>query len=427
MDRPFVSTDLLHHEILRFVHELDEVTGIHSILDRVLAEARRLTNADAGSIFLMEEARLRFSYVQNDSLFHRDQVPPKALYSDLTLPVDHRSIVGYVAANGKPLNIEDAYDLPAGVPFRFMAEVDAQSGYRTRSVLTAPLMSANKRVIGVIQLINSQDEAGAEVPFSHQHLDILPLFTQYAAAGIERGLLTQELVLRMIKMAELRDPTETGSHVQRVGAMAAEIYHQWALDHGVPRAEWQRFKDLLRLAAMLHDVGKVGISDTILKKPGRLTTEEFHAIKWHSVLGARLFVNISSDLDEMAQEVALNHHEWWDGGGYPGMIPALEADYGIPAEGKRGAEIPLSARITTVADVFDALISRRVYKEPWEWTRATQFIRDGAGSQFDPAVVEAFFAVEEQCRAIHDKFPDLEPALQPSLEARIEGSDSYLP
>ena len=97
--------------------------------------------------------------------------------------------------------------------------------------------------------------------------------------AIERGIMTRELILRMMKMAELRDPSETGAHVQRVGAYSAEIYHRYALNKGIPVRELKRTKDLLRLAAMLHDVGKVGISDTILKKPAKLTDEEFAVIK----------------------------------------------------------------------------------------------------------------------------------------------------
>lgn len=421
MNSDHVSRDALHQELLRFVHQLDEVTGIHSILERVLREARRLTNADAGSLFLVEGERLRFSYIQNDTLYRRE-VPPDALYRDFTLPIDKRSIVGYVAVTGQPLAIEDAYHLPEGVPYRFMAEIDAQSGYRTRSVLTAPLRGAHGRTIGVIQLINCFDAEGDPAPFSEHHLDILPLFSQYAAAGIERGLLTDELVLRMIKMAELRDPTETGAHVRRVGAMAAEIYLQWAREQGVDEEERRRFGDLLRVAAMLHDVGKVGISDLILKKPGRLTAGEYHAMKWHSVFGARLFVNLSSELDEMAREIALNHHEKWDGGGYPGHIPDVESDLGVPGIGKHGEEIPLSARITAVADVFDALVSRRIYKEAWSWERAAETIREGSGSHFDPRVVAAFFAVEEACRAIHDKYRDPHPTEEQSVEGRIEGA-----
>lgn len=427
MNHAFITAEQLPEELLRFVHQLDEVTGIHSILDRVLAEARRLTNAEAGSLFLVERGSLRIAYVQNEALFGREEVP-EALYRAFTLPIDKESIAGYVAISGRPLAIKDAYNLPEGVPYRFRGEVDARSGYRTRSALTAPLRGTHGRTIGVLQLINSKGPDGAIGPFSDAHLDLLPLFSQYAAAGIERGTLTDQMVLRMIKMAELRDPTETGAHARRVGAMAAEIHHRWALKRGVAEAERNHFGDLLRVAAMLHDVGKVGISDRVLNKPGPLDAEEFHAMKWHAVLGARLFADRSSELDEMAHEIALNHHERWDGGGYPGHIADIDsncdpaAPLNLSSIGKRGEEIPLAARITAVADVLDALLSTRIHKQAWSWQRAVETIREEAGRHFDPAVVEAFFEAEEACRAIQERYPDPHPTEQPSLEGRIEAA-----
>jgi putative two-component system response regulator len=147
----------------------------------------------------------------------------------------------------------------------------------------------------------------------------------------------------------------------------------------------------LRLAARLHDIGKVAISDSVLLKPGPLTMEEFDEVKQHTVLGRRLLSGVSTDLFSLAAEAAWAHHEWWDGSGYP--------------NGLSGKEIPLSGRIVAVADVYDSLSTRRVYKREWSLAEATRFIRSGTGAQFQPELVEAFVQVMV--------------ARKPSLEAEI--------
>jgi response regulator RpfG family c-di-GMP phosphodiesterase len=207
-------------------------------------------------------------------------------------------------------------------------------------------------------------------------------------------------------MAELRDPKETGAHVNRVASYTAEIYGRWAETKGLDREEIRRAKDVLRVSAMLHDVGKVAVSDTILKKPGRLTPDEYHLMKFHTIAGAQLFGLPASELDRVSQEIALNHHERWDGGGYPGRIDDIFADEVQLGPGKEGEEIPIFARAAAVADVFDALISPRVYKDPWPEDKVLETIRSEAGAQFDPDVVESFLAVYPKIKAIRARYKE---------------------
>lgn len=325
---------------------------------------------------------------------------------DYTVPIDDQSIVGYAALTGKTIAIDDAYSLPSGSPFTFNADYDRKSGYRTRSILTLPLFTFHGRLVGVMQLINAKDEMGRVIPFPRKIQDLIPLLTNNAAVAIDRGTMNREMILRMVKMAELRDPKETGAHVQRVGAYSAEIYHQWAVRHGIDRQERIRQKDLIRLAAMLHDVGKVGIPDSILKKPDKLTDTEFDVMKWHTVYGGRLFLNQTSRLDKMSLEIALNHHERWSGGGYPGRIKDIlkpDVQLGSP---KQGAEIPLIARIVCLADVYDALMSRRCYKKSWDEEQALKIIKAESGKQFDPELVEIFLEILPVIRAIRLKYHD---------------------
>jgi HD-GYP domain-containing protein (c-di-GMP phosphodiesterase class II) len=391
--------------IMKRIEEFNYLQDIDTILDKILEEARNLSNADAGSIFIAEEDQLRFGYVHNDSLFKKD-TSNEEIYVDFSVPVDDRSIVGYVALTGNTIVVDDAYGLPSGSPFAFNADYDRKAGYRTRSILAVPLYTFHGRLVGVMQLINAKDENGQVLPFAKKVQDLIPLLANNAAVAIDRGTMNREMILRMVKMAELRDPLETGAHVQRVGAYSAEIYHQWAVTHEVDKQEKSRQKDLIRLAAMLHDVGKVGIPDTILKKPDKLTESEFEMIKLHTVYGGRLFMNQTSSLDRMSMQIALNHHEKWNGKGYPGKINDImqpDVRLGIP---KREDEIPLTARIVALADVYDALTSRRSYKESWSRQKALDAISAGAGEHFDPALVESFLQILPVIYAIQSKYKE---------------------
>jgi len=398
-------TDGKVRSILKTTDELNRLNDVDTILDKILMEARDLSGADAGSIFLVKGDRLQFSYVQNDTLFQTDE-SNAAIYTDYSLPMTEESIVGYAALTGEAMTIDDAYEIEATKPYSFNKFFDEKSGYRTTSMLTLPIKSHENRLVGVLQLINARNEQGRTVPFSPECSTYLPLLANNASVAIQRGLINRELILRMMQMAELRDPTETGAHVQRVGAYCAEIYHRLATKRGVNYKKIKRYRDRIRLAAMLHDVGKVGIADSILKKPDKLTSEEFSVIKMHTVMGARLFQNQTSDLDHMSMEIALRHHEKWAGNGYPGDIPDIWAEDAQPGAPLSGKEIPLSARICAVADVFDALTSHRSYKDAWPNEKAYMILQDDAGTHFDPEVVEAFMDITDVIKAIQGKYQE---------------------
>lgn len=388
--------------------ELSLHKDLDSLLDQILYHARKFTNADAGSLFLLENNRLKFSYVQNDTLFKNknDKVLKKILYSNHEIPLDCKSIAGYCALYGETLAIPDVYALSPETPYSFNKNFDRTSSYRTCSILTVPMKISGDKIVGAIQIINSLDENGKVVPFTPRHRFMIELFAHEAAIIIERAKMTRDIILRMIRMAELRDPKETGSHVQRVATYSIELYQEWASLKGLRKEEIQIYKDNLRLAAMLHDVGKVGISDTILKKPGKLTDEEFFIMKSHTLTGVKLFENSSSDLDLMSAEISLNHHERWNGTGYPGKNPVMEAGILKYGEGKKGEEIPLCGRIVSLADVYDALGSARCYKDAWTEEKVLDFIQKASGKDFDPELVEAFFKIHPVFKAIKNKYPE---------------------
>ncbi len=391
--------------ILKITEDLNQIRDIDSLLDRVLLEARRFSRADAGSIYLLENQKLRIHFAQNDTLTHKES-GAKLLYQNHEVAVSEKSMAGYVAMTRKPLIIADAYGLDGSVPYGFNRSFDETASYRTRSVLTVPLIASQNRLIGVMQIINSLDEKGVAVPFRGEDELVVAYFANHASGSIEKAKMTREIILRMIGIAELRDPEETGAHVNRVAAYSIEVYSRWATNHGLPEAEIKRVRDVLRIAAMLHDVGKVAISDTLLRKRGPLDGDEYLQMQRHTVLGARLFKNSTSDWDDMAAEIALNHHERWDGSGYPGRVEDNANDEWRPACGKKGEEIPVFARIVALSDVYDALSSQRAYKESWPAAEVARYIREQKGRQFDPELVDVFFSIYDVIQAIQVKYAE---------------------
>jgi putative two-component system response regulator len=210
-------------------------------------------------------------------------------------------------------------------------------------------------------------------------------------------------ILTMASLAETRD-NETGNHIRRtqyyVKALAMKL-------RGHPRfAQFlsERSIDLLFKSAPLHDIGKVGIPDRILLKPGKLTPEEFEIMKTHTTLGREAIEQAERRLGtpveflSVAKEIAYSHQEKWDGSGYP--------------EGLAGDAIPVSARLMALADVYDALISRRVYKPPFPHEKAVEIIAEGRGKHFDPDITDAFMEIREEFRAIALKYADTEHELE---------------
>ena len=401
--------------------ELNQIQDLDILLERVLLGARKVVNADAGSIYIKEMVeeegkrveKLVIKYSQNDTI--QQELPPgqKLIYSVFSIPINDKTMSGYCALTQQLVNVRDAYNLPEGVPYSFGKNYDQISGYKTTSVLTVPIKSAEGGILGVIQIINAKDNDGAVIPFSESDESLITHFAVNATAALQKAQLMRTIILRMIRMAELRDPKETGSHVNRVAGYATEIYDRWATHHGVPEETKNKFKDSFRMASMLHDVGKVAISDTILKKPGKFTPEEFVVMQEHTVHGATLFDDPQSPLDTLSRDIAFTHHENWDGSGYPGWVdpllgtPVKTGENGKPS-GKKGEEIPLAGRIVSLADVFDALCSRRVYKDPWAEEDVLMEIRKLSGTKFDPELIDIFFEVYPSIKQIQQLYPEVD-------------------
>lgn len=198
---------------------------------------------------------------------------------------------------------------------------------------------------------------------------------KHALEKTERASL--ETIYRLSVAAEYKDE-DTGSHVKRMSLYSAAIARQMGLDENSVKA--------ILYAAPMHDVGKIGIPDRILLKPGKLDAKELEIMKQHTLIGANILKNSDAEFIKLGEIIALTHHEKWDGRGYPNAL--------------KGTEIPIAGRITAIADVFDALLSKRPYKESFSREKTLAIISEGRGTHFDPEVVDAFFAIQDEIFAI---------------------------
>lgn len=215
------------------------------------------------------------------------------------------------------------------------------------------------------------------------------LDTEVKKATAEIKSREKETILRLSRAADSRDP-ETGAHILRMANYSRLIGENLGLSEDQ--------QQMLLDAAPMHDIGKVGIPDHILLKPGKLTPEEFAIMKTHAMLGYQILAGSQSEIVQNGAEIALAHHEKFDGSGYP--------------QGLRGQAIPLYARIVAVADVFDALTSERPYKSAWPLDKAVQFLKEGAGQHFDPACVAAFLSKWEKIVEIRERYKDDEESVK---------------
>lgn len=288
----------------------------------------------------------------------------------LRIPIG-AGFVGYSVKSGENLLVEDAYKDP-----RFDRRSDERTHYRTTSVMTVPLREGSGKVMGVYQAINKKGESAV---FSKQDLERLVLTAVYSAKTIESARLTEELQKSKEELEATQEELihilgdisesrshETGDHIRRV----AEISYKLALYYGLPQAEANK----IRLAAPMHDLGKVSIPDAVLNKPGRFTDEEFAKMKSHASEGEQILMQSKRELLRFAATLAGSHHERWDGKGYP--------------RGLKGEEIPLAGRICAVADVLDALASPRCYKPAWPEEKVREEFVKQRGAQFQPELVD---------------------------------------
>ncbi len=355
-DKQVVESQRILELLFSYMPKIAAERKMDNLLVLMADLGRSIVSADRCSLWLVDE--------DNGELW------TKVAHGVSELRIPHNAgFVGYSVRTGEPLLIKDAYQDP-----RFDRRSDEKTHYRTTSVMTVPLMNSMGHVMGVFQAINKQgvNEKGEQEVFSVHDLERLSLTAVYSAKTVESAMLNAELeatqreIIHILGDASESRSQETGDHIQRV----AEISYTLAKLMGLPEED----VDNIRLAAPMHDLGKVGIPDAILNKPGRFTDEEYAIMKSHSEKGYNMLCNSKRKLLRFAAEIARSHHERWDGRGYP--------------LGLAGEEIPLAARICAVADVLDALSSPRCYKQPWPEEKVKEEFIKQRGAQFQPELVD---------------------------------------
>jgi len=327
---------------------------LDSLLQLIMEKTSHLLHADRSTVFLIDRERKELWSKIAQGL--QDQ--------EIRFPM-HLGIAGSVATRGEIINIPDAYQ-----DVRFNPEVDKKTGYRTKSILTIPMKNKLGEIIGVFQCLNKKEGV-----FTKEDERLIEALASQTAIAIENAQLYEEqkkqfnsIIEVLASSIDARDPYTAG-HSQRV------------MEYSLGTAEEMNFSkkrlETLRVASLLHDYGKIGVHDAILRKPGILTEGEYRDIQEHVVKTKEILENLyfSRDLREIPM-IAAFHHERIDGTGYPYHL--------------RNGEIPLGGRIMAIADVFDALTSRRPYRNPSSPEEAFALLEAGIGKHYDGEAVAAF-------------------------------------
>ncbi len=343
------------HMLMEFSALINASLKTTQIRQRAIEAATRLLDADAGSLLLVDiESRELFFEVVSGS--HSERL------NEIRLGIG-QGIAGWVAEHNQSVIIDDAQQDP-----RFFRHADLVTSYETRSVVAVPVC-ADDQVIGVLEAINKRNGV-----FSEDDRDLLTSLAHQVAPAIENARLFELLrdsfygvSMAFAEALEKRD-AYTGGHTQRVSRYCLEIGSRLGLDEKTMESLW--------LASILHDIGKIGVSDSVLQKNGRLDNQEFVAMCQHSEYGAEILSHIRSH--RAVVPGVRSHHEKYDGSGYPDSLA--------------GDEIPLIARIIAVADAFDAMTSDRPYRRALSQKEAMEELIRYKGIQFDSQLVDVFVA-----------------------------------
>ena len=328
--------------------------------------AKDIIEVDRCSLFLIDEQKKELYTILSNGI--QEKRSPKT-----------SGIAGHVLRTGKTYVTEDAYKSKF-----FNPEIDKLSGYKTKNILAVPVFSSKGEVIGVYQVMNKSSK------FNNADIRLMKLISELAGAAIEATMLYEKIkevqkkvLIKLSKAAEYKNP-ESLNHFLRVGLISSLIAEKLGID--------EEKCELLMLASTMHDIGKIGIPDRILQKSGRLEPDEWEIMKKHPIIGYELLYDEESELLQMAAIIALEHHERWDGKGYP--------------FGKKEKEISLWARIVSVADNFDTLTTDKCDRASWSIDEAVNYMEVMKEKSFDPQVVNIFLENIEKIIQIKEKYKD---------------------
>lgn len=351
--------------LVKISRSITALTDIDELLRVIAEETKNAIQADRCTVFLWDK--------DTDELWSKVALGVDASH-EIRFPAD-KGLAGYVVKTGEILNIVEAYDDP-----RFNPEVDIKTGYRTKTILCMPIMNNNREIIGAFQVLNKIDGV-----FTKNDEDLLiaiggsasialenaQLFDQQLQMYHEQKVLFESFIDTLATSIDARDKITAGhsTRVRMYSTLLAEAIGMEAKD-----------RSLLEKAAILHDIGKIGIRDSVLQKEGKLTDEEYKHIQEHVRITHNILNKIYMSPDfRIITEMACSHHEKWDGTGYYRHL--------------KGEEITLGGRILAVADVFDAITSKRHYRDKMPIANVLDILLKGAGSHFDKNLVDTFLSI----------------------------------
>lgn len=356
----FPMPEKIEKEIFELLGLINSSLDLEVVLDHALRCAERCLQAEASSIFLLDEK-------QGDLYFHlvRGKAAEKIKHFRLKLG---QGVAGWVARTGEPLIVPEARLDP-----RFDSRVDAFSGFETRSILCVPLKH-KERVIGVVQVLNK----GGSRSFDSHDLELLTLLAAHIAIALENARIYQgveevleQVVVTLSMTTEIRDPYTAG-HQRRVAELAMALAEEMGLSESQVKC--------LRITGLLHDIGKMVVPAEILSKPGKLSEPELGLIKAHAQAGYDILKGVKFPWDVAG--IVLQHHEHLDGSGYPA--------------GLKGEEILPEARVLSVADAVEAMASHRPYRPGLGLDKALEEIRRQRGIWYEPRVVDTCLRLFEK-------------------------------
>lgn len=362
--------DQLLKVIFKYMSRIAHTRNLENLLISLADMGREMVVADRCTLWLIDgESGELWSKVSHG-------------VDTIRIPLDS-GFVGYAIKNNQTLIIDDAYEDP-----RFNPTIDQKTGYRTKAVLCIPIEDGSGEVIGAFQAINKMT---LESIFSPRDISYLTLVASYSGKALETAQLNyeieqtqKEIIYVMGEIGESRSK-ETGNHVKRV----AEYSKLLALKLGLSKKE----AELIKMASPMHDIGKVGIPDSILMKPSKLNKEEFSIMKTHTETGYNLLKGSQRRIIAAASIISHQHHEKWCGTGYP--------------QGLKEEDIHIYARITAVADVFDALATDRCYKKAWDLERIINYFKEERGNHFDPKLVDILLQNLDELLVIKNTYTDI--------------------
>ncbi len=338
--------------ILRVGQAFNSVIEIDRLFELIASTTSRLLEAERCSIYVVD--------TEQNTLWTRAAEGENRI----AIPIGV-GIAGAVAESGEYITVDDAYEDP-----RFNHEIDRETGYRTKSLIAGPLINNTGEIIGVIQVLNVK-----KGNFSIGDEQLLRSLSGFAGNALENALLYDELKTTFHSVLQVLAATIDAKHHYTAGHTARVADYSCGIGREMSLSEDEL--EILRVAAFLHDYGKIAIRDNVLTKPGKLSDEEYEEMKSHAMKTSEILskMHFSAGYKEVPL-IAGAHHEKYDGSGYPAKLS--------------NDDIPLGARIMAVADVFDALTSDRDYRKAMKPHEALELIRKEVGTSFDPKVFAAF-------------------------------------